>query len=205
MPRPAARCGKGGRIPQLRSVTPFLLQAPGAPPRSTIQLPRDRRRQWAARRRTEPGMVYVNAQDTSLVGWVSARKRRKLQLRRNSSDQPYDRASVDGKGPSFRSVPASGQYEANGARRDRRRMLQAAVGRVVRSTRNTGAISGRCARRDDELPKASAWSKSGSAAPRNRRWVVFVGATNDRRFRAFDSATDAVVGDPLRANANANR
>ena len=47
-------------------------------------------------------MVFVNAHDSSLVGWIE-RKKPGLNYGRNTegSTQPYDRASVNGPGPYF--------------------------------------------------------------------------------------------------------
>ena len=90
------------------------------------------------------GMVYVNAQDTSLVGWVERKETpESYSFDANSSDQPYDRASVDGKGPFFSfSAPISGQYDANGRPQGPQApCYKPPWGELVAVNANTGAIA----------------------------------------------------------------
>jgi quinoprotein glucose dehydrogenase len=82
--------------------TPWLFREEGAPPRSTVQFPgAGGGVNWggpAADPRS--GMVFINAHDSSLVGYME-RKKPGLNYGRNTegSTQPYDRASVNGPGP----------------------------------------------------------------------------------------------------------
>ena len=65
---------------------------------------RHRRRQLGRRggRSRTPGYVFVNAHDTSLVGWLERKKPGKNYGRgTQDATTPYDRASVDGAGPYF--------------------------------------------------------------------------------------------------------
>src|SRR5690606_15489941 len=63
---------KAGGFLNYGPFTPFFYKAAGAPPRSTIQLPGGTGGvNWGgAAADPNTGLVYVNAQDTSLVGWV---------------------------------------------------------------------------------------------------------------------------------------
>ena len=173
---------------------------------------RHRRRQLGGRPGGRPttGLVYVSAQDTSLVGWVERREGDKpYSFDYNSSDQPYDRASVDGKGPFFSfSAPLSDQYDANGRPQGPQApCYKPPWGELVAVDANTGAIKWSVPLGVmDELPEGKRLvGNSGSAGPTvTAGGLVFVGATNDRRFRAFDAQPDSSCGDQLRANANAN-
>ena len=193
--------------------TPFFYHAKGAPPRSTIQLPGGTGGVNWAGPAADPvtGLVYLNAEDTSLVGWVERKdSTTPYSFDASDTDQPYDRASVDGKGPFFSfSAPLSGKYDERGR----------AVGptlpcykppwsELVAVDSNTGQIKWSVPLGQfDELPEGKRLlGNSGNAGPSvTAGGLVFVGATNDRRFRAFDAATGQQLWETqLRANANAN-
>jgi quinoprotein glucose dehydrogenase len=216
-PEHAAACramwDKAGGFLNTGTYTPFMYHAAGAPPRSTIQLPGGTGGVNWGGPAADPttGLVYFNAQDTSLVGWVERKESAEsYSFDANSSDQPYDRASVDGKGPFFSfSAPLSGQYDANGrAQGPQAPCYKPPWGELVAVDANTGAIKWSVPLGVmDELPEGKRLvGNSGSAGPTaTAGGLVFVGATNDRRFRAFDAATGQQLWETqLRANANAN-
>ena len=216
-PEHAAACRKmwdeaGGYL-NFGIYTPFFYKAPGAPPRSTIQLPGGTGGVNWGGPAADPttGMVYVNAQDTSLVGWVERKESTEsYSFDANSSDQPYDRASVNGKGPFFSfSAPLSGKYDEEGrAQGPQAPCYKPPWGELVAVNANTGAIAWSVPLGVmDELPEGKRLvGNSGSAGPTvTAGGLVFVGATNDRRFRAFDATTGQQLWEAqLRANANAN-
>lgn len=216
-PEHAAACramwDKAGGYLNYGLYTPFMFHAAGTPPRSTIQLPGGTGGVNWGGPAADPttGMVFVNAQDTSLVGWVERKvSADSYSFDANSSDQPYDRASVDGKGPFFSfSAPISGQYDANGRPQGPQApCYKPPWGELVAIDANTGAIKWSVPLGViDELPEGKRLvGNSGSAGPTaTAGGLVFVGATNDRRFRAFDASSGQQLWETqLRANANAN-
>jgi len=216
-PEHAAACqafwDKSGGFYNAGPFTPFMFHKDGDPPRSTIQLPGGTGGvNWggpAADPRT--GWVYVNAQDTSLVGWVEKKDPNvSYSFDAPHSDQPYERASVDGKGPFFSfSAPLSGKYDEKGR----------GVGpgapcykppwaQLTAVDANTGEIKWAVPLGLNEglAPGKQLVGNAGSAGPTvTAGGLVFVGATNDKRFRAFDSTTGKQLWETtLGNNANAN-
>ena len=70
-------------------------------------------------------------------------------------------------------------------------MPAAAMGELVAVNVNTATSRGRCpsesqtvCRKENTIPEGREWRHD-----RNRGWAVFVGATDDARFRAFDAKT----------------
>ncbi|WP_160485167.1 PQQ-binding-like beta-propeller repeat protein [Aurantiacibacter rhizosphaerae] len=206
---------KAGGFVNMGPFTPFMYHEQGEPPHSTIQLPGGIGGVNWGGPAADPttGMVYVNALDTSLVGWVE----------KVEGDEPYsfdtlaggplpeyDRASVDGKGPFFTfSAPLSGEYDDNG------RPVGPSLpcykppwARLTAVNANTGEIAWAVPLGQyDELPEGRrVLGNAGSAGPSvTAGGLVFIGATNDRRFRAFDADSGEQLWEAqLQGNANAN-
>ncbi len=193
--------------------TPFLYKAPDAAPRSTIQLPGGIGGvNWGGVTIDhETGLAYVNAHDTSLVGWLEDRDP-ELNYGRGTeaSDQPYDRASINGPGPyaSF-SAPIGGEFDEQG-----RGIGPSAPcyrppwSRLTAVDPSKGEIVWQVVLglREDLPEGRQLVGNTGSAGPSvTAGGLVFVGATNDRRFRAFDSASgEELWSARLEGNANAN-
>ena len=215
-PEHAAACHamweKAGGFFNSGPFTPFAFKEADAPPRSTIQLPGGTGGvNWGgAAADPTTGLVYVNAQDTSLVGWVEKVEGEKPYSFDATSAPEYDRASVDGKGPFFTfSAPLSGEYDERG-----RPVGTSAPcykppwARLTAVNANTGEIAWAVPLgMFEELPEGrQVLGNSGSAGPSvTAGGLVFVGATNDKRLRAFDADTGEQLWEVvLNGNANAN-
>jgi quinoprotein glucose dehydrogenase len=217
-PEHAAACQKmwddaGGYI-NLGPYTPFMYHEDGKPPRSTIQLPGGTGGvNWGGvASDPENGIVFANAQTASLVGWVE-----KVPLVKDPatgkdvqaqpyypdstgagqvSNQPYNRASVTAKGP-FSSFTAMGMP-----------CIRPPWAQLVAVNANTGEILWKSVLGlNTRLPEGKQLvGGSGSAGPTaTAGGLVFVGATGDARFRAFDAKTGKQLWEkPLNAQGNAN-
>jgi quinoprotein glucose dehydrogenase len=184
---------KSGGFLNAGPFTPFLFHEDGAPPKSTIQFPGGTGGvNWggpAADPRT--GLVYVNAHDTSLVGWVERRKPGGNYGRGvEGTTQPYDRASVDGPGPYF---GFTATYRSLDGRTANLPCWRPPWGTLVAVDANTGEVAWQVPLGLNEaLPEGrQRTGNSGSAGPSvTAGGLVFVGAS-DRRLRAFDARTGA--------------
>jgi quinoprotein glucose dehydrogenase len=189
--------------------TPFGFHEEGAAPKSTIQFPGGTGGVNWGGPAADPstGLVYVNAHDTSLVGWIEkVRPGQNYGRGTEGSKQLYDRGSVNGAGPYFTfSAPMrdeTGRVVANLP------CQRPPWGRLVAVNANTGDIAWQVPLgTTDALPEGKRnTGGSGSAGPiATAGGVVIVSATNDRRIRAFDSKTGRELWvAPLPGQGNAN-
>lgn len=200
---------KSGGFHNAGAFTPFGFHEDGAPPKSTIQFPGGTGGvNWGgATADPSTGFVYVNAHDTSLVGWIE-RRRPGLNYGNGvaGSTLPYDRGSVNGPGPYFTfSAPLKDSTGRTLANLPCQRPPWA---RLVAVNANTGEIAWESTLGLNEaLPDGKQLTGgSGSAGPTaTAGGLIFIGATNDRRFRAFDSKTGKELWSTrLDATVNAN-
>jgi quinoprotein glucose dehydrogenase len=212
-PQHVAECqalwDKSGGFYNAGPFTPFLFHEEGTPPASTIQFPGGTGGVNWGGPAADPntGYVFVNAHDTSLVGWIEKRKPG-LNYGRGveGTTQPYDRASVNGPGPyaGFNAPlkDAGGRTIANLP------CQRPPWARLVAVNANTGEIAWQSTLGlTDALPEGQQLTGgSGSAGPIvTAGGLVFVGATSDRRFRAFDAKTGKELWvTRLDAQVNAN-
>ena len=92
---------KSGGFYNAGPFTPFMFHEEGAPPKSTIQFPGGTGGVNWGGPAADPstGYVFVNAHDTSLVGWIEKiRPGQNYGRGTEGSKQPYDRGSVNGAG-----------------------------------------------------------------------------------------------------------
>jgi len=195
-PEHAAACQqlweKSGGFYNAGPFTPFMFHKDGTPPRSTIQFPGGTGGVNWGGTATDPrsGYVFMNAHDTSLVGWVEVRKPgENYGFDSKGSPQPYDRASVDGPGPFHTfSAPIKDQQ----GRAISLPCQKPPWARLAAVNANTGEIVWQVPLGLTEvLPEGKQnTANSGSAGPTvTAGGLVFIGATNDNRFRAFESKT----------------
>jgi quinoprotein glucose dehydrogenase len=194
-PQHAAACEalweKSGGFYNAGAFTPFGFHAEGDAPKSTIQFPGGTGGvNWGgAAADPSRGLVFVNTHDTSLVGWIELKVPGKNYGRgTQGATTPYDRASVDGAGPYFTfSAPL---MDDTGKRLGTLPCTRPPWSRLVAVNANTGDIAWQSTLGITEaLPKEKQLTGgSGSAGPSvTAGGLVFVGATNDRRLRAFDA------------------
>jgi quinoprotein glucose dehydrogenase len=157
------------------------------------------------------GIFYVNAQNTSLVGWVERKPPGvTYSFEAPNSNHPFDRASVNGVGPFFTfSAPLSGKYTERGqADGPSLPCVRPPWSKLIAVNANTGQIVWESVLGlNAALPEGKQLvGSSGSAGPTvTAGGLVFVGATSDRRFRAFDAKTGKELWSttvPAPANAN---
>jgi quinoprotein glucose dehydrogenase len=200
---------KSGGFYNAGPFTPFGFHEEGAPPQSTIQFPGGTGGVNWGGPAADPssGYVFVNAHDTSLVGWIEkVRPGQNYGRGTEGSKQPYDRGSVNGAGPYFTfSAPMkddTGRVLANLP------CQRPPWARLVAVNANTGDIAWQVPLGiTDALPDGKRnTGGSGSAGPIvTAGGVVIIGATNDRRLRAFDSKTGKELWvAPLPGVGNAN-
>jgi glucose dehydrogenase len=184
---------KNGGFSDAGPFTPWSLHEDGTPPKSAIQFPGGSGGiNWggtAADPKT--GYVFLNTHDGALIGWLEKRKPGANYGRlTEGSNQPYDRGSVDGPGPYH--VFSATVKDAGGKTLGIWPCQKPPWARLIAVNANTGDIAWQTPLGLVEgLPEGKQnFGSSGSAGPlATASGLVFIGATSDRRFRAFDSKT----------------
>jgi quinoprotein glucose dehydrogenase len=184
---------KSGGFVNQGPFTPWLYHEDGAPPKSTIQFPGGTGGSNWGGTSIDPksGYIFVQTHDMSLMGWIEKKKSGQNYGRgTEGSTQQYDRASIIGPGPySGFSAPgkdASGKVVGNWP------CQKPPWGRLTAVNGNTGEIAWQTTLGISEgLPEGKQnTGNGGSAGPiTTGGGLVFIGATSDHRFRAFDSKT----------------
>jgi len=199
---------KAGGFYNAGPFTPFLLHEDGTPPKSTIQFPGNGGANWGGTAADpKSGYIYVQTHDTALSGWMEKRKEGlNYGNGTQGSTQPYDRGSVDGPGP-YHGFSATVK-DADGHVLGNWPCQKPPWGRLFAVNANTGDIAWQVPLGITEaLPEGKRnTGGTGSAGPIvTAGGLVFIGATNDSRFRAFDAKNGAELWtEKLARNANAN-
>jgi quinoprotein glucose dehydrogenase len=199
----------GGKLYNEGPFTGWLYHEDGTPPKTTVQFPGGTGGSNWGGTATDPHMhyVFVQTHDVSLMGWIEKRKPG-LNYGRGTqeSKQLYDRASVDGPGPYFSF--STMMKDANGKPLGSWPCQKPPWGQLIAVNANTGEIAWQVRLGITEgLPEDKQLTgNSSSAGPiATAGGLVFIGATSDQRFRAFDSKTGKQLWEAkLAKNANAN-
>jgi len=164
--------------------TPWLFHEEGAAPRVTIEFPGATGGASWGGVASDPksGYVFVQTKDSPLTGWV---EKKREGVRYENANLPYDR--INGTVGAF-SAPIK---DANG-RTVNVPCYRPPWSRILAVNANTGDIAWQTTLGTNEaLPEGKRnVGGSGSAGPIvTAGGLVFIGAANDARFRAFDSKT----------------
>jgi quinoprotein glucose dehydrogenase len=187
--------------------TPSFYHAPGAAPKSSVVFPGNGGINWGGTA-ADPttGYVYLQTHDLGIVGWMENKDPKGDYGSGNGSPQPYDRGSVDGPGP-FHTFSAQAK-DANGKVIGNWPCQKPPWARLFAVNANTGDIAWQVPLGlNESMPEGKQKTGgTGFAGPIvTAGGLVFIGATNDRRFRAFDSRTGSELwAVKLGRNANAN-
>ncbi|HEY6346358.1 MAG TPA: PQQ-binding-like beta-propeller repeat protein [Bryobacteraceae bacterium] len=200
-PEHAAQCqdlwNKAGGFYNAGPFTPFLFHEAGTPPKSTLQFPGNGGPNWGGMA-ADPstGYVYVQTKDSALSGWIEKKVEGANYGSGNGSPQPYDRGSISGPGP-YSGFSAMGMP-----------CQKPPWGRLFAVNANTGDIAWETTLGLSERlpPEKQNTGNSGSAGPTvTAGGLVFIGATGDARFRAFDAKTGKELwAVKMEKNGNAN-
>ena len=189
--------------------TPFLYHEEGAPPKLTIQFPgMIGGVNWGGTA-TDPksGYVFLQTHDNALTGWMEKLRPGAFYGRgTDGSEQLYDRGGLEGPGP-YHGFSATVK-DAEGKAIGNWPCQKPPWARLIAVNANTGEIAWQVPLGLVEgLPagKQNAGG-AGSAGPiATAGGLVFVGASTDSRFRAFDAKSGKELwAAKLEHNANAD-
>ncbi len=187
----------GGTFFNHGSFTPFFMKKMvNGKPFSSINMPHNGGVVWGGEA-ADPtkGVVYVNTTEGGSIGWIEKRDPTKSYGRGDEhSTQPYDRGSLIGPG-AYSGFNAS--FTAPDGRKVTLPCIKPPWGRLLAVDANTGNIlwASRLGTSPD-LPKGKqdTGANNGSGGPIvTAGGLVFIGATADRYFRAFDAKTGKVL------------
>ena len=186
----------GGTFFNQGSFTPFFIHREGDAPKASINLPHNGGSNWGGSA-VDPtrGLVFVNVSESGSIGWIEERKP-DGDYGRGTADsyQLYDRGSLVGPG-AYSSFSAS--FTTEDGRSVNLPCIRPPWGRLVAVDANTGEIA--WATRlgiTEELAgrKQDTGSNNTFGGPIvTAGGLVFIGATADRFFRAFDSANGNIL------------
>jgi quinoprotein glucose dehydrogenase len=183
--------------------TPYVYRAPGAPVRSTILFPGSIGGvNWGGvSGDPRTGYIFVNSMDEASIGWI--------EKKAEGATPKYDRMSIFGPTSRFQwseGNPRSGNLAGSGAKAWP--CQRPPWGQLMAINANTGDIAWKIPFGvTDDLPagkqNTGRLNMGGSMATAGG--LLFIGATNDKRFRAYDSKTGKELWQtklPMSAHAN---
>jgi len=186
----------GGTFFNQGSFTPFFLHEEGDPPKASINMPHNGGSVWGGSA-ADPtkGIVYVNVSEGGSIGWIEERKPGGDYGRgTQGSTQRYDRGSLQGPG-AYSGFTASFKNEAGQTLN--LPCFKPPWGRLVAVDANNGEIVWASRLGITEgLPagKRDTGANNGSGGPIvTAGGLVFIGATGDRYFRAFDAMNGNIL------------
>ena len=177
---------RSGGLHNAGPFTPYLHRAPGAPPRSTILFPGSvGGANWGGTA-SDPalGYVFVNTMDEASIGWIENRSGRPGGYNRNSIVGPTSRFQWSEGDPASGNILNSGEKAWP--------CHKPPWGNLLAVNARTGDIAWRVPLGiTEELPPAKQRTgRLNMGGPiTTASGLVFIGASNDHRFRAFDSRT----------------
>lgn len=186
----------GGTFFNQGSFTPFFLHNPGDAPRASINLPHNGGSNWGGTA-ADPtsGLLFINVSESGSIGWIEKRDPEGDYGRgTQGSTQMYDRGSLQGPG-AYSSFSAG--FETADGTRATLPCIRPPWGRLIAVDGNTGEIA--WATRlgiSEELPpgKRDTGSNNTFGGPIvTAGGLVFIGATSDRFFRAFDVSNGNIL------------
>lgn len=166
--------------------TPYPYKEAAAPPRSSILFPGSIGGVNWGGVAVDPrmGYIFVNTMDEASIGWIEKKIQGSVQYDRNSILGPTSRFQW------FEGNPRSGNI--NGAGEHAWPCQKPPWGRLIAVNGNTGEFAWSIPFGvTDELPagKQNTGRLSMGGPMTTAGGLLFIGATNDKRFRAFDSKT----------------
>jgi quinoprotein glucose dehydrogenase len=182
----------GGTFFNAGAFTPFFLHEDGGPVKASIRVPSNGGSNWGGSA-ADPtsGYVFVNTSEQASIGFIEKRKAG-LDYGRGTegSNQIYDRASLAGPG-AYTGFNAS--FKTDDGRTVTLPCIKPPWGRLYAINANTGEIvwQTRLGVSDDLPPgkqDTGRYNELGGPIV-TAGGLVFIGGTDDHRFRAFDSRT----------------
>ncbi|WP_164549786.1 PQQ-binding-like beta-propeller repeat protein [Altericroceibacterium xinjiangense] len=186
----------GGTFFNSGPFTPFFLHEEGDPPRASINLPHNGGSNWGGSA-ADPtkGVVFVNTSESGSIGWIEKRDP-KGNYGRGTADstQMYDRGSLEGPGAYSSFTAKYTDSEGNSVSLP---CIRPPWGRLHAVDGNTGEIlwSSKLGT-TPQLPegKRDTGSSNTFGGPMvTAGGLVFIGATSDGIFRAFDADSGELV------------
>ncbi|MEO6388382.1 MAG: PQQ-binding-like beta-propeller repeat protein, partial [Croceibacterium sp.] len=186
----------GGTFFNQGSFTPFFLHREGDAPHGSINMPHNGGSVWGGSA-ADPtkGIVFVNTSEGGSIGWIEPRKSGGDYGRgANESDQPYDRGSLIGPG-AYSAFQAS--FKNAAGQTLNLPCFRPPWGRLLAVDGNSGEILWASRLGITEgLPegKQETGANNSSGGPiATAGGLVFIGATGDRYFRAFDARNGNIL------------